>query len=186
MHQQTRQAFPNHSLTRCVQSEEHNLVQSSQIIFQGFSSPRKKLNFSVKLSRRRRLFISRLNSVTRKKSPNFYKCCPKMISQEKWMTLTHLQKLPKNVRDLDRLIVSKGFKNLPKVQKIAQSGHTAFECPFCLFLSLKNLSAGFSYILILSVFLSLFYLSSFSLLLFSLSLHYLTFLQHTYLHVSLS
>ena len=59
MHQQTRQAFPNHSLTRCVQSEEHNLVQSSQIIFQGFSSPRKKLNFSVKLSRRRRLFISR-------------------------------------------------------------------------------------------------------------------------------
>ena len=61
MHQQTRQAFPNHSLTRCVQSEEHNLVQSSQIIFQGHSSPRKKLNFSVKLSRRRRLFISRLN-----------------------------------------------------------------------------------------------------------------------------
>ena len=41
------------------------------------------------------------------------------------MTLTHLQKLPKNVRDLDKLIVSKGFKKLPKVQKIAQSGHTA-------------------------------------------------------------
>ena len=40
-----------------------------------------------------------------------------MILQEKWMTLTHLQKLPKNVRDLDKLIVSKGFKNLPKVQK---------------------------------------------------------------------
>ena len=40
------------------------------------------------------------------------------------MTLTHLQKLPKNVRDLDKLIVSKGFKKLPKVQKIAQSGHT--------------------------------------------------------------
>ena len=33
-----------------------------------------------------------------------------MISQEKLMTLTHLQKLPKNVRDLDKLIVSKGFK----------------------------------------------------------------------------
>ena len=48
-----------------------------------------------------------------------------MISQEKWMTLTHLQKLPKNVRDLDKLIVSKGFKKLPKVQKIARSGHTA-------------------------------------------------------------
>ena len=43
------------------------------------------------------------------------------------MTLTHLQKLPKNVRDLDKLIVSKGFKKLPKVQKIAQSGHTALK-----------------------------------------------------------
>ena len=43
------------------------------------------------------------------------------------MTLTHLQKLPKNMRDLDKLIVSKGFKKLPKVQKIAQSGHTAQE-----------------------------------------------------------
>ena len=59
-----------------------------------------------------------------KKTPNVYKSCPKMISHEKWMTLTHLQKYPKNVRDLDKLIVSKGFKKLPKVQKIAQSGHT--------------------------------------------------------------
>ena len=41
------------------------------------------------------------------------------------MILTPLQKLPKNVRDLDKLIVAKGLKNLPKVQKIAQSGHTA-------------------------------------------------------------
>ena len=49
-------------------------------------------------------------SVTRKKLPNVYKSCPKMISQEKLMTLTHLQILPKNVRDLDKLIVSKGFK----------------------------------------------------------------------------
>ena len=47
-----------------------------------------------------------------------------MISQEKWMILTHLQKLPKNVEDLGKLIVAKGFKNLPKVQLIAQSGHT--------------------------------------------------------------
>ena len=43
------------------------------------------------------------------------------------MTLTHLQKLPKNVRDLDKLIVSKGFKKLPKLQKIGQSGHTALS-----------------------------------------------------------
>ena len=56
-------------------------------------------------------------SVTRKKSPNVYKSCPKIFSQEKWMALTHLQKLPKNVRDLDKLIVSKGFEKLPKVQK---------------------------------------------------------------------
>ena len=34
-------------------------------------------------------------------------------------------KLPKKVRDLGKIIVAKGFKNLPKVQKIAQSGHTA-------------------------------------------------------------
>ena len=32
--------------------------------------------------------------------------------------------MPKNVRDLDKLIVAKGFKKLPKVQKNAQSGHT--------------------------------------------------------------
>ena len=29
--------------------------------------------------------------------------------------------------DLGKLIVAKGFKNLPKVQKIARSGHTDFE-----------------------------------------------------------
>ena len=47
-----------------------------------------------------------------------------MISLEKRIILTPLQKLPKNVRDLGKLIVAKGFKKLPKVQKIAQSGHT--------------------------------------------------------------
>ena len=41
------------------------------------------------------------------------------------MILTPLQKMPKNVRDLGKFIVAKGFKKLPKVQKIAQSGHTA-------------------------------------------------------------
>ena len=53
-----------------------------------------------------------------------YKSCPKIISLEKWYILTPLQKLPKNVGDLDKSIVAKGFKKLPKVQKIAQSGHT--------------------------------------------------------------
>ena len=33
------------------------------------------------------------------------------------MILAPLQKLPKNVGDLDKLIVAKGFKKLPKVQK---------------------------------------------------------------------
>ena len=35
--------------------------------------------------------------------------------------------LPKNVGDLGKLIVAQGFKNLPKVQSIAQSGHTGRE-----------------------------------------------------------
>ena len=39
-----------------------------------------------------------------------------MISLEKWYILTPLQKLPKNAL--------KGFKKLPKVQLITQSGHT--------------------------------------------------------------
>ena len=38
--------------------------------------------------------------------------------------MTPLQKLSKNVGDLGKLIVAKGFKKLPKVKKIAQSGHT--------------------------------------------------------------
>ena len=41
------------------------------------------------------------------------------------MILAPLQKLPKNVGDLGKFIVAKGFKKLPKVQKIANSGHTA-------------------------------------------------------------
>ena len=32
--------------------------------------------------------------------------------------------MAKSVGDLGKLIVAKGFKNLPKVQYIAQSGHT--------------------------------------------------------------
>ena len=47
-----------------------------------------------------------------------------MISLEKWYIFTPLQKLPKNVGSLGKLIVAKSFKKLPKGQKIAQSGHT--------------------------------------------------------------
>ena len=37
-----------------------------------------------------------------------------MISLEKFKILTPSQKLPKNVRDLGKIIVAKGFKKLPK------------------------------------------------------------------------
>ena len=37
--------------------------------------------------------------------------------------------------DLGKFIVAKGFKKLPKVQKIARSGHTAFN------LALTNLAS---------------------------------------------
>ena len=50
-----------------------------------------------------------------------------MILLEKWMTLTPLQKLPKNVGDLGKIIVATSFEKMPKVQKIAQSGHTGGE-----------------------------------------------------------
>ena len=39
-----------------------------------------------------------------------------MISLEKLKILTPLQKLPKNMGDLGKLIIAKGFKKLPKVQ----------------------------------------------------------------------
>ena len=56
------------------------------------------------------------SSVTSKKLPNVYKSCPKMIALEKLKILTYLQKLLKNVGDLGKLIVAKGFEKLPKVQ----------------------------------------------------------------------
>ena len=45
------------------------------------------------------------------------------------MILTHLQKLLNNVGNLGKLIVATCFEWLPKVQKIAQSGHTAYKQP---------------------------------------------------------
>ena len=54
--------------------------------------------------------FARFVSVTSKKSPNVYKSCPKIIS------LTLLQKFPKNVGNLSKIIVAKGFEKLPKVQ----------------------------------------------------------------------
>ena len=56
-------------------------------------------------------------SVTRYKSQNVYKICPKMYTLEKWMILTHFQKLPNNVGNLGKIIVATSFEWLPKVQK---------------------------------------------------------------------
>ena len=44
------------------------------------------------------------------------------------MILAPLQKLPRNVKDLSKLIVPKGIKKLLKVQKIANYGHTDHNC----------------------------------------------------------
>ena len=43
------------------------------------------------------------------------------------MILTPLQKLPNTLGDLGKIIVATGFEWLPKVQKIAQSGHTGLQ-----------------------------------------------------------
>ena len=50
------------------------------------------------------------------------------------MILTSLQKLSSNVGDLGKIIVATSFEWLPKVQKIAQSGHTAAYVSVMLFL----------------------------------------------------
>ena len=48
---------------------------------------------------------------------------------QKLKILTPLQNLRWNVGDLGKLISAKGFKKLPKVQKIAKSGHTDHHLP---------------------------------------------------------
>ena len=50
-----------------------------------------------------------------------------MISLEKWMISAPLRKLANNVGNMGKIIVATGFDWLPKVQKIAQSGHTGGE-----------------------------------------------------------
>ena len=51
-------------------------------------------------------FLSPTGSVTREKSPNVHKSCPKMISPEKLKILAHTQKLPNTVGDLGKFIVA--------------------------------------------------------------------------------
>ena len=62
------------------------------------------------------LYLHVGSCVPGKKLPSIYKSCPKMVSLEKLNMLTTLQKLPKNVGDLGKLIVVTGFENLPKFQ----------------------------------------------------------------------
>ena len=51
------------------------------------------------------------------------KAAQKWFYEKNLRFLTPLQKLPKSVWDLGKLIVAKGFNNLPKVQ----SGHTGWD-----------------------------------------------------------
>ena len=46
------------------------------------------------------------------------------------MILAPLQKLPKSVEDLGKFMLQKALKSCPKLQKIANSGHTAADGPF--------------------------------------------------------
>ena len=54
------------------------------------------------------------------------------------MILTPFQKLPNNVGNLGKIIVAAGFELLPKVQKIAQSGHTADQLVLGFLLRLRS------------------------------------------------
>ena len=44
------------------------------------------------------------------------KVAQKIIPLDKWKILSTLQKLPKNMRDLGKIIDATGFDKLPKVQ----------------------------------------------------------------------
>ena len=50
-----------------------------------------------------------------------------MISLEKLKILTALQKLPKNVGDLGKFIVSKGFEKLPNLATLLAVTYKAFS-----------------------------------------------------------
>ena len=74
-----------------------------------FQSLGNKISFYTKI-------VFFYESVWPVKSRQMSQSCPKMISQEKWKILITLQKMPKNVGNLGKIIVTKGFEKLPKVQ----------------------------------------------------------------------
>ena len=65
------------------------------------------------------------------------------------MILTPLQKLPKNGEDWGKLIVAQGFKSLPKVTNIAQSGHTGHVT--CFYQLMWFISAQCSHVTLIRV-----------------------------------
>ena len=65
-----------------------------------------------------------------------------MIALEKLQILTPLQKLSNKVGNLGKIIVATGFQWLPKVQKIAQSGHTDAYLPTQVLLSNEGSRGG--------------------------------------------
>ena len=67
-----------------------------------------------------------------------------MISLEKLKILAHTKKLPKTVGDLGKLIVAKGFKKLPKWQKIAKSSHTDYNLSLTLMMGRSRYSGSSS------------------------------------------
>ena len=56
--------------------------------------------------------------------------------------------MPKNGENWGKLIVAKGFKKLPKVQKIARSGHTDGYVAVCLVLTVDAYDSVQWYLLI--------------------------------------
>ena len=81
--------------------------------------------------------VTQLSSVWQDKNSEMsVKVAQNCISLEKWYILIPLQKMPQNVRDLGKLIVAKGLKKLPKVQKLPNlvtlvklSNHSAIMLP---------------------------------------------------------
>ena len=54
-------------------------------------------------------------SVTRNNSQNVYESCSNMILLENLQILTPLEKVPKTVGDLGKVIIATGFENLPNL-----------------------------------------------------------------------
>ena len=81
--------------------------QNFAVLFFSFFAPPRNFahakNSSEQSSPKNRRFEIK-GSVTSKKLPNVYKSCPKMFFLETFQIQSHLQKMPKNVGDLGKVI----------------------------------------------------------------------------------